>query len=159
MIAEDLGHVTPADVLLRDTFGFAPMRIFQFGFGREPDSTDHLPHNYPPLCAAYTGNHDNDTTAGWFRQLPPAQRQRVQAYTGGRAATIHLDSLRVAQQSSASLVICPLQDVLGLGGSARMNTPGTVAGNWGWRFVPESLSEVAKRLRLQTELSGRIPNR
>ena len=66
MIAEDLGHITAADIKLRDRFGLAPMRIFQFGFGTEPDSRDHLPHNYNPLCAAYTGNHDNDTLAGWF---------------------------------------------------------------------------------------------
>jgi 4-alpha-glucanotransferase len=159
MIAEDLGHVTAADVRLRDSFGFAPMRIFQFGFGSEPDSTDHLPHNYPPLCAAYTGNHDNNTTVGWFQQLAPAQRRRVQAYTGGQPATIHLDSLRTLQSSCANLVICPLQDILGLGCSARINLPGTAHGNWTWRLDAKLPAATANTLRLQTELFGRSQDR
>jgi 4-alpha-glucanotransferase len=157
LIAEDLGRVTPADVRLREAFGCAPMRIFQFGFGREQDATDHLPHNYPSLCAAYTGNHDNNTTVGWFRGLPRAQRDRVLAYTGGRAATIHLDSLRAVLQSSANLAICPLQDVFGLDRAARMNTPGTVRGNWRWRLAPRSLTSLAKSLRQRAALFGRLP--
>ena len=80
------------------------------------------------------------------------------AYTEGQAATIHLESLRAVLRSGANLVICPLQDVLGLGRSARMNTPGTVRGNWSWRLAPQSLATVAKGLRRQTELSGRTPD-
>ena len=66
------------------------MRIFQFGFGSEPDSADHLQHNYSRLCAAYTGNHDNNTAVGWFREQLPAQRRRVLAYTGGSVAAPQL---------------------------------------------------------------------
>jgi 4-alpha-glucanotransferase len=155
MIAEDLGHVTAADIQLRDQFGLAPMRIFQFGFGVEPDSADHLPHNYPPLCVAHPGNHDNNTTVGWFEELRPAQRRRVQAYTGGHPATIHLDCLRTLLASPGRLIICPLQDVLGLGSRARMNVPGTSHGNWEWRLHSVPLARAAKTLRLQTELFGR----
>jgi 4-alpha-glucanotransferase len=158
MIAEDLGHVTVADIRLRDTFGFAPMRIFQFGFGSEPDSADHLPHRYPLLCAAYTGNHDNNTTVGWFQELRPEQRRRVQAYTGGQPATIHRDSLRVLFASAARLVICPLQDVLGLGSRERMNVPGTAHGNWNWRLASAPSAAIAHTLRCQTELFGRTPS-
>ncbi len=157
MIAEDLGHVTPADLQLRDSFGLAPMRIFQFGFGHEADSADHLPHNYPPLCAAYTGNHDNDTLAGWFGELAPAERGRVQAYTGGQPATIHWDSLRTLFASPARLVICPLQDVLGLDRRARMNVPGTAHGNWNWRMESAPSAATAKTLRRLTGLFGRAP--
>jgi 4-alpha-glucanotransferase len=135
MIAEDLGHVTPEDVRLRDSFGLAPMRIFQFGFGTEPDATDHLPHNYARLSAAYTGNHDNDTTAGWFRQLRPAQQQRVRTYTGAANATPHASAIRALMASPANVVIFPMQDVLGLDQRARMNTPGTLEGNWRWRLA------------------------
>ena len=155
MIAEDLGHVTPADIRLRDSFGFAPMRIFQFGFGNEPDSADHLPDRYPPLCAAYTGNHDNNTIRGWFQELPASQRQRVQAYTDGRPATIHRDSLCTVLSSRAALVISPLQDILGLGRQARMNIPGTAHGNWTWRLDSTLTAATAESLRLQTELFGR----
>jgi 4-alpha-glucanotransferase len=157
MIAEDLGHVTPADVRLRDSFGLAPMRIFQFGFGTEADSDDHLPHNYSRLCAAYPGNHDNDTTVGWFHGLPASKRRRVQAYTGGQSATIHRDSLRVLFASPASLVISPLQDVLGLDSPARMNVPGTVEGNWSWRLASLPSAATVKALRSLTEMFGRAP--
>ena len=157
MIAEDLGHVTPADIRLRDSFGLAPMRIFQFGFGTEADSVDHLPHNYSRLCAAYPGNHDNDTTVGWFQGLPASKRRRVQAYTGGQPATIHHDSLRALFASPASLVICPLQDVLGLDSRARMNVPGTVDGNWNWRLQSQPPAVTVKTLRSLTEMFGRCP--
>ena len=136
MIAEDLGHVTPADIRLRDAFGLAPMRIFQFGFGTEADSADHLPHNYPRLCAAYPGNHDNDTTVGWFQGLPAVAAPPRSSLHGRPAG--HDSSatrLRALFASPASLVICPLQDVLGLDSRARMNVPGTVEGNWSWRHA------------------------
>jgi 4-alpha-glucanotransferase len=157
MIAEDLGHVTSADVRLRDSFGLAPMRLFQFGFGTEADSVDHLPHNYPPLCAAYTGNHDNNTTSGWFEGLRPSERRQVQTYTGGQPDTIHRDSLRALLASPANLVICPMQDVLGLDSRARMNVPGTVDGNWSWRLESLPSAATVKTLRSVAELFGRCP--
>ena len=158
MIAEDLGHVTPADVRLRDSFGLAPMRLFQFGFGTEADSVDHFPHNYSRLCAAYPGNHDNDTTVGWFQALSRLERRRVQAYTGGQPATFHRDMLRALFASPANLVICPLQDVLGLDGGARMNVPGTVEGNWNWRMPALPSPATGRALRFLTEVFGRGPD-
>ena len=155
MIAEDLGHVTPADVRLRDIFGLAPMRIFQFGFGSEPDAADHLPHNYSPLCAAYTGNHDNDTTVGWFRQLRSSQRQRVLAYAGGTDATFHRGSIRALMASPANLVVFPMQDVLGLDHRARMNVPGTIEGNWSWRLPAMNLDKQARQLCLLADAFAR----
>jgi 4-alpha-glucanotransferase len=157
MIAEDLGHVTPADVRLRDTFGLAPMRIFQFGFGHEEDSADHLPHRYAPLTAAYTGNHDNDTIVGWFNHLPPAQRRRALTYVGGRDTLFHIAALRTVMACPAHVVIFPMQDVLGLDERARMNIPGTAEGNWRWRLPPLQLNSPARELRLLTELFGRSP--
>jgi 4-alpha-glucanotransferase len=155
MIAEDLGHVTPADVRLRDSFGLAPMRIFQFGFGREPDAADHLPHNYSPLCAAYTGNHDNDTVVGWFRHLRSSQRRRVLTYAAGSDAAPHHGVMRVLMASPANAVIFPMQDVLGLGHRARMNVPGTLKGNWRWRLHSIKFSQSARRLRVLAESFGR----
>jgi 4-alpha-glucanotransferase len=155
MIAEDLGHVTPADIRLRDSFDLAPMRIFQFGFGSEPDSADHLPHNYSGVCAAYTGNHDNDTTVGWFRHLHPAQLQRVRIYTGAADAAPQTGAIRALMGSPANAVIIPMQDVLGLDGRARMNTPGTIAGNWRWRMQPMKLDRPAGELRALAEAFGR----
>jgi 4-alpha-glucanotransferase len=156
LIAEDLGRVTPADISLRDAFGMLPMRIFQFGFGKEADSGDHLPHNYKPLTAAYTGNHDNNTFKGWFSSLSPLRKRLVRAYTGSQAAPIHWDTLRTLSCSAANLVIFPLQDILGLGTRSRMNTPGTIDGNWNWRLNTKIPDITVKRLRMQTKLFGRI---
>jgi 4-alpha-glucanotransferase len=156
MIAEDLGHVTPADVRLREWFGLVPMRIFQFGFGADPDAAEHLPHNYARLCAAYTGNHDNDTTVGWFQRLRPTQRRRVLTYMGGGSNSApHLGAIRALMASPANTVILPMQDVLGLGHRARMNIPGTLEGNWRWRLPPVKLARPARRLRLLAEAFGR----
>jgi 4-alpha-glucanotransferase len=155
MIAEDLGHMTAEDVRLRDSFGLAPMRIFQFGFGSEPDAADHLPHNYARLSAAYTGNHDNDTTVGWFRHLRPAGRRRVLSYAGGSATAPHVAAIRALMASPADAVIFPMQDILGLDHRARMNLPGTLEGNWRWRLQPTKLDTRARELRLLAESFGR----
>jgi 4-alpha-glucanotransferase len=155
MIAEDLGHVTPADVQLRDAFRLAPMRLFQFGFGDDAGSAEHLPHGYAPLTIAYTGNHDNDTIVGWFHQLPPAQQQHVLAYLGGEETALHLAAIRSLLASPAKAVIFPMQDVLGLDGRARMNVPGTALGNWQWRLSTRNLQPLARDLRRLTALFGR----
>jgi 4-alpha-glucanotransferase len=156
MIAEDLGHVTSLDIKLLKRFAILPMRIFQFGFGTEPDSSGHLPHNYSPLCAAYSGNHDNETLKGWYLKLPNAKRKLVQTYTGGEFSTIHWDCIRTIQSSPANLVIFPLQDVMGLGTKARMNIPGTARGNWNWRSDQGIPQYIIKKLRQYTAMFGRI---
>ena len=155
MIAEDLGHGTSEDARLLDSFGLAPMRIFQFGFGSEPGAADHLPHNYARLTAAYSGNHDNDTTVGWFRRLRPAQRQRVRIYTGAVDAAAHAGAIRTLMASPANVVIFPMQDILGLDHRARMNVPGTLEGNWRWRLPPMKLDAPSRQLRLLAEAFGR----
>lgn len=155
MIAEDLGHITPADIRLRDDFGLAPMRIFQFGFGRESDSGGHLPHNYPRLCAAYTGNHDNNTTVGWFQHLGALQKRRVLEYLGGADNATQGGFIRALMASPADLILFPMQDVLGLDQRARMNIPGTGEGNWRWRLTPRNLQGPARQLRSLCDLFGR----
>ncbi|MCI0745498.1 MAG: 4-alpha-glucanotransferase [Verrucomicrobia subdivision 3 bacterium] len=155
MIAEDLGHVTAADVRLRDAFGLAPMRILQFGFGAEPDSAEHLPHNYTRLCVAYTGNHDNNTIVGWFKELPAAQEQRALSHLGEDREAIHTNAIRVVMASPANVVLFPMQDVLGLNQRARMNMPGTMAGNWSWRLPSMNLAHVTRKLGRLTKAFGR----
>ena len=155
MIAEDLGHVTAADIRLRDAFGFAPMRILQFGFGTEPGSAEHLPHNYARLCAAYTGNHDNNTIVGWFRELSAAQEERALTHLGEDREAIHTNAIRVVMASPANLVVFPMQDVLGLNQRARMNKPGTAQGNWSWRLPAMNLASVSRQLLRLTEAFAR----
>ena len=57
--------------------------------------------------------------------------------------------------SRANTVITPLQDVLGLGGAARMNRPGVARGNWTWRVhrsaLSDSIAAVLEPLAVETD--------
>jgi 4-alpha-glucanotransferase len=157
VVAEDLGVITPDVEALRDSFGFPGMKILQFAFGSGPDNP-YLPHNHVRECVVYTGTHDNDTTAGWFAALPAAERRVVLDYLASDGTDIARDLVRTALASVAGTVVVPLQDILGLGNSARMNIPGTSSGNWSWRFTSGSLDKGrAARLREMTALYGRLP--
>ena len=156
IIAEDLGVITPDVEALRDRFGFPGMKILQFAFGSGPDNP-YLPHNYTRETVVYTGTHDNDTTAGWFAALPAKEKRQVLDYIKSDGKDISWDLIRTALSSVASIAVIPLQDILGLGSSARMNMPGTPAGNWSWRFSPGDLNEQhAVKLRAMTEIYGRL---
>ena len=141
IIAEDLGVITPDVTRLRKEFGFPGMRVLQFAFSGEPDNIN-LPENYEPDVVAYTGTHDNDTTIGWFNQLSEmkttdAEKARVSCldYLQSDGREINWDFIRAVMASLAGTTIIPLQDVLGLGSEARMNTPNTTSGNWSWRYT------------------------
>ncbi len=152
LIAEDLGIVTPAVRRLRDELVLPGMAVLQFAFGGGPDNP-HRPGNHRERLAVYTGTHDTDTALGWWRGLSPEQR----AATGLDPAEPHWSLIELALGSRASLAVVQAQDVLGLGGEARMNRPGTTAGNWRWRLERGALTgELAARLRALTEASGRL---
>jgi 4-alpha-glucanotransferase len=131
LVAEDLGVITGDVRSLLAALGIPGMRVLQFGFS-ENDS-EHLPHRHVANCVVYTGTHDNDTTRGWFAALGSRERRRVLDYVGGDGRDIARDFIRAAFTSVAGLAVVPLQDVLGLGSEARMNTPGVGQGNWTWR--------------------------
>ena len=165
IIAEDLGTITPDVIELRESLGFPGMRVLQFAFISGDPKDLNLPYNYPSNTVAYTGTHDNNTTVGWFHggrattlseETRRRERQRVVKYTGTDGKDIHWDLIRLALSSVANTAIIPLQDVLGLGGEARMNTPGTVGSNWSWRFTSEMLTEEARdKLAEITSIYGR----
>jgi 4-alpha-glucanotransferase len=156
LVAEDLGEITPDVHELRRGLGLPGMRVLQFAF--DDLDGDHIPHRLTPRTVVYTGTHDNDTTAGWFRSASPETRQRFTRYTGhdgpegaARALT------RLAYTTVADLAVIPAQDVLGLGGEARMNIPGQGEGNWAWRLDAGQLTEGhATELRQLAEVSGRL---
>jgi 4-alpha-glucanotransferase len=133
------------------------MRILQFGFGDEPDASDHLPHRCEPRCVAYTGTHDTNTLQGWFRGLRPSWQRQVLAYLGGEPKALHRAAVRALLASPASVVIFPLQDVLGLDERARMNRPGARTGCWRWRLPAMKLDKLAECLSLETALHDRPP--
>jgi len=156
VIAEDLGVITPDVEVLRDHFDFPGMRILQFAFGGDAENA-FLPHNYVANVCAYTGTHDNDTFAGWWESAPAHERAFARAYLDLDDADANWAAIRVLSQSVAKLVVFPLQDVLGLPGQHRMNTPGTQE-CWTWRFNWEMVgAETASRLARISAAYGRAP--
>lgn len=148
IIAEDLGFITPEVDALREQFGLPGMRILQFAFGGAVESR-FLPHRYTPNMVVYTGTHDNDTTAGWAEKLTADERSQFARYAPASTREPVQTLIRLGWASVADLALAPLQDFLGLGSGARLNTPGTTTGNWGWRVTDGALSapEWSDRLR------------
>lgn len=156
LIAEDLGLITEDVHELRQGLGFPGMKVLHEAF--HGDSTNiYLPHNYAHDFAVYTGTHDMQTTLGWWHNLPPAIQDRARLYMGRDGHDIVWDMIRLALSSVADMAIIPMQDLLTLDNSARMNTPGYPAGNWVWRYRREDLNVgIAERLQLLTNLYGRL---
>jgi 4-alpha-glucanotransferase len=129
-----------------------------FAFDSGPGNP-YLPFNYGRNCLVYTGTHDNDTTVGWYKKRNAEQKERVRQYLGGSGPEgIHWNMIRLALGSVANQAVIPLQDILGLGSEARMNTPSSLGDNWSWRYRRDELTnELRERLRLLTELYGRAP--
>jgi 4-alpha-glucanotransferase len=156
-IAEDLGLITPDVSALRERLKIPGMRVLQFGFGN-PGAHIYLPHRYEANTVVYTGTHDNDTTVGWWQSLAGQERGAALAYLGEAGDGIHWAMARAAQNSIANLCVIPLQDVLGLGSEARMNTPSRSQGNWNWRYRKSALTpQLAEKLAAMAEVSDRLP--
>ena len=143
IIAEDLGNITPDVCKLVLDSGLAGMKVFQFGFISE-DNSSHLPHNYPENCVAYTGTHDNNTLLGYLWELEDTARARMLTYCGHNGDWKRgLDSMiRTLFASHAKLVMLPIQDILGYGCDTRLNTPGKAEGNWGYRITKSQLDSI-----------------
>jgi 4-alpha-glucanotransferase len=155
-VAEDLGDVSKQVYELRDSLHFPGMKVLQFAFGKKMGESDHIPHNFTENFYAYTGTHDNNTTRGWFsEELDPKFRKQLKAYSGIKTTdeNAHVILIRLAYASVANTVIVPMQDVLGLDGTARMNMPASVGTNWLWRLIPNELILAAeKQLRQWTHI-------
>jgi 4-alpha-glucanotransferase len=163
IIAEDLGVITPEVTALREGLGFPGMRILQFAFdsaesGALGPANRFLPHNHVPDSVVYTGTHDNDTTRGWYAGRSEAERAFLDSYAPPTDPEVEWRLIRMAMGSVCRISVIPLQDLLGLGTEARMNTPGTSSTrNWSWR-ADESCFDApaARRLRSLSYLYGRI---
>ena len=136
LIAEDLGMITPAVHALRDQFELPGMCVLHFAFDGDPKNP-FLPHNHHRNSVVYTGTHDNDTTVGWYRSRSQIEQDRVRVYTNAEGHDIAWDLIRMAWGSVANTAIVPVQDLLMLDSSGRMNRPGIAGGNWRWRFTPD----------------------
>ena len=160
IIAEDLGFLTDSVLKMVADSGFPGMKVLEFAFdSREP--SDDLPHNYTKNCVVYTGTHDNETLAGWYRKLDAKDKRFALKYLGAKK----LDNkeavwaiIRMALASVADTCIIPIQDYLCLGNEARINQPSTLGGNWMWRLKKEDIdNRLLKEIREMSELYGRVP--
>ena len=138
LIAEDLGVITPAvdaaaPVARPPRDGRPAVRVRL----RRPRGTCTTRSTTPSDVVVYTGTHDNDTVRGWYDSLPDAVRAEVDAEIerhGVRERAPQWSLIRLAFASPARVAMVQMQDVLGLGSEARMNTPGRSAGAWKWRL-------------------------
>lgn len=138
LIAEDLGEITADVIALREQFHLPGMKVLVFAFDSGPDN-DFLPHHYTEDFAVYTGTHDNDTAVGWFERVEEEERAFAKRYLNANGEDIAWDLIRAAWSSVGVFAIAPLQDLLSLDNSARMNYPGTKRGNWSWRMGVDDL--------------------
>ena len=140
IIAEDLGVLTDGVVALREGTGLPGMLVLQFAWGGDAKNL-YLPHNASRNSVIYTGTHDNDTTAGWYRSTNDYERDHVRRYLRVSGEDVAWDFIRASYTSPARLAVLPLQDIFSLGAEARFNTPGVPAGNWRWRYRTEALEK------------------
>src|SRR5262249_1851308 len=156
--AEAPGYITPDVNALRDRHQIPGLAVLQFGFG-DPGAHMYLPHRLTTDRVIYTGTHDNDTTLGWWNSSATEyERRAVESYIGPCEDGINWAMIRLAQSSVASLSVIPLQDVLGLGSEARLNTPSIKTGNYRWRFPSGVLTQkLVEKLACLAEVTDRLP--
>jgi 4-alpha-glucanotransferase len=147
IIAEDLGNSAPPCRICSNTPATPAMKVLQFAFD-SPGPCSHQPHTFAPHCVCYAGTHDNNTTVGWFHEGDPEAVGYAMEYFGLNAQEgLHWGMLRGGMASAAELFIAQMQDYLGLGAHARMNTPSRAFCNWQWRLAPgEASDELARRI-------------
>lgn len=157
VIAEDLGFLTSSVMKLVKKTGYPGMKILQFAFDSREES-DYLPHNYIQNSVVYTGTHDNDTTLGWLNTIKKKDKGFAKRYLGIRSdKDIQWEFIRAALASVSDTAIIPMQDYLGLGSEARINTPSTLGDNWKWRMTEGQLrDDLAEKIYRMSKMYGRI---
>ena len=154
VIAEDLGYVTDSVRQLVHDSGFPGMKVLEFAFDSRDSgcANDYLPHNYPENSVAYTGTHDNETIAGWWKSITAKERKLARDYLCDSCTPdkdLYKCFISLVMRSSAKLCVIPMQDYMGLDNSCRMNQPSTVGKNWKWRICKRELT-----VKLQKEIHG-----
>jgi 4-alpha-glucanotransferase len=157
IIAEDLGFLTDEVRAFRDAVKFPGMKVLEFAFNPYEES-DYLPHNYHNNCVVYTGTHDNDTVNGWMENsgFKADVNHAVDYLKLNKEEGYNWGFIRGAWSSVAYLAIAQMQDFIGLGSEARMNTPSTLGGNWSWRVRDNQINEMlAQKIGALTRLYDR----
>ncbi len=159
-IAEDLGILTPAVHELLDASGLPGMKVLEFAFDGDPDNA-YLPHSHVRNSVCYVGTHDNAPVMAWKDEVDKEELKFARSYLGlGKEDAWNWALLRAGMGSVSDLFVMQMQDCLGFGKEARMNTPGVLGGNWQWRLLPGQLDKkLAKKLLRLTAMYGRAPEK
>jgi len=163
ILAEDLGEASKDAAVLRKTYGIPGMKILQMSFGNGTPFKSMSENT-----VVYTGTHDNDTCIGWYfsengdgttQSNKEILKERIHAKNVLKLNDIDVNwrMVEYSMKSNANTAIFPMQDILGMDSSARMNTPGTIGGNWEWRYNQTHLNDGIKhRLKKLTKETQRI---
>ena len=158
IIVEDLGEIHESVHILRDHFNFPGMKILQFAFNSNWHN-NYLPmHYHTNNCVVYTGTHDNNTTLGWLSEIRGTHEEWMlgQVLLTYDFQFLNWKFIEIAMHTRADLAMTPLQDVIGLGSEGRINRPGSIEGNWRWRFSWDQLPEGSQHtLKMITQQSNR----
>lgn len=159
IIAEDLGYMTQEVYDFREKTGFPGMKILEFAFDPHGDSQD-MPHYAKNNSVMYTGTHDNDTVVGWYENEADEETRRfMELYTNKREdESVPAAMLRTVYSSVSFMAIATMQDLLGLGSQARMNTPSTLGQNWVWRMTETQLNQEVEDLLTYLTVTYRRSN-
>lgn len=155
IIAEDLGFLTDSVRQMLKDVGYPGMKVLQFAFDSRENS-DYLPHSYSKNSVVYTGTHDNDTIIGWTSSAPAEDYSNAKKYLRTNDKNFPTEMMLAAIESVSNTCILCMQDLIGLDGSARMNTPSTVGNNWKWRATQNQITEnISEFLSYYTKLYNR----
>jgi 4-alpha-glucanotransferase len=131
------------------------MKLLQFAFDSREES-DYIPHLYERNVIAYTGTHDNETTAEWFTKLPEKDLTYCLNYINHVSGNPVDSLIKATLACVADTAIIPMQDWLSLGKEARMNIPSTTGNNWKWRLKSSELNDnLLNKMKSFTLLYGR----
>ena len=162
VIAEDLGYVTDSVRRLVQESGFPGMKVLEFAFDSRDSgcANDYLPHNYIENSVAYTGTHDNETLAGWWKSITPEEQKMVRDYLCDQytpQSKLGKSLISLILRSRSALCVIPMQDYMGLDNRSRINKPSRVGTNWKWRLAESDLTEGLKQeIRSMTLRYGRM---
>ncbi len=159
IIAEDLGVITKDVELLRDSYELPGMKILQFAFDGNTNNP-YLPKNIEgENWVVYTGTHDNATSTTWWDYLDNNTKDQIKDnYNFSDNPSWNL--IEVGMRTKAKLFVSPIQDILSLDDSCRLNTPGTITNNWRWK-LNKTLEEIDINLQKYSDLGnsyGRLSN-
>lgn len=158
VIAEDLGILDDGVVELIERTGFPGMKILQFAFDGAPDNA-YLPANIYENSVTYTGTHDNDTVLGFLNAMTAEEFRQFKCRLADalKSEGIELNFttrkqtvwavVTCALATRSDLAVLPVQDVLCLNQTSRMNIPSTRSGNWQFRLTEIPSPSVAAKLK------------